>query len=74
MFILHVANALLVVVDWELAVPGLHVHVFSIGCSMQSNCHFLNSVICGMPEGKAYRAVSMLFPIIWVHIDRTKKF
>lgn len=55
-------------------VTGLHVDFSSRGESVQSNGIFVNSGIRGMLEGKDYRSVNTVFPIMSIYSDRVVWF
>lgn len=58
----------------EASIPGLHVDFYGRGCSMQVNCHFLNSSACGMLQGNDSCAADMVFSNIGAYIDRATGF
>lgn len=54
-------NCLHAVIDQEAAVSNLQVDYSSRGCSTQMNGFLVNSGVCGIPEGKDYCTVDMVF-------------
>lgn len=72
--ILRRVNFLLAVIYHDAGVPELHVDFSSIGCFMWSIDRFLKSGAREMLEGKNYREVVMVFPIIGADMDPAAGF